>query len=535
MTLNQFLENHTKITQSAYKNLCESYRLASITGKSEDYKKLEKAELIYNEIYTDKEKFSLLQHLAKENKDWTPIMQRQYDIVYRMFLWSQWDKKLLEEMIAANTKIEQKYSTYRAVYNNKEYTDNEIEEVLKEGVDSQELQWVREAHKAIGPHIVDDVLDLVRLRNKHAQSLWFKNFHTMSLFLGEQDESELDAFFDDLAQKTKDLFQKHKSVLDQHLATRYGCQIQDLKPWHYQNRYFQEVPQSMGSVDLDRYYKNQNIEELTKIFYEGIGLEIHDMLSNSDLYEKPGKNQHAYCIDCDKSWDIRVLCNIKPNEKRMGTMLHEFWHAVYDKYIDKNLPYVLRDPAHTFTTEAVAEYFQDLSSDGEWIQDMIGITDKEKQQIQQSSSYLIAFNKLIFAQWAQVIRRFEKALYADPEQNLNKLWRDLVAEYQLITPPEGRNSPDRATKIHIATAPCYYHNYLLGYVLAEQRGEKIKEISPDKPSLVDQKQVGKWFVENVFAVWSSLTWRELVHKSTGQDLNSDFFVQSIESKLDINK
>ena len=34
--------------------------------------------------------------------------------------------------------------------------------------------------------------------------------------------------------------------------------------------------------------------------------------------------------------------------------------------------------------------------------------------------------------------------------------------------PEGRNMPDWATKIHVALYPCYYHNYLLGELLASQ-------------------------------------------------------------------
>lgn len=139
--------------------------------------------------------------------------------------------------------------------------------------------------------------------------------------------------------------------------------------------------------------------------------------------------------------------------------------------------------------------------------------------------------KLIFAQRSQVLRRFEKALYADPEQDLNKLWRDLVSTYQLITPPAGRNSPDRASKIHIATAPCYYHNYLLGYVLAQQRREQMRIIAPQSPSLVNQTQVGKRFQQTIFAPGSSINWRELVIQSTGQNLNPDIFVQSIKEKL----
>ena len=38
----------------------------------------------------------------------------------------------------------------------------------------------------------------------------------------------------------------------------------------------------------------------------------------------------------------------------LGTMVHELGHAVYDLAIDPELPWLLREPAHTFTTEAIA-------------------------------------------------------------------------------------------------------------------------------------------------------------------------------------
>ena len=110
-------------------------------------------------------------------------------------------------------------------------------------------------------------------------------------------------------------------------------------------------------MDLDKYYKDKNLETLVTSYYDGIGLPMEEIIKNSDLYEKPGKNQHAFCIDIDNAGDVRVLCNIKPNSIWMNTMLHEFGHAVYDKNIDMTLPFILRDPAHTFTTESIAQMF----------------------------------------------------------------------------------------------------------------------------------------------------------------------------------
>ena len=49
--------------------------------------------------------------------------------------------------------------------------------------------------------------------------------------------------------------------------------------------------------------------------------------------------------------------------------------------------------------------------------------------------------------------RFEKAMYANPDQDLNALWWILVEKYQLVKKPEGRNEPDWSTKIQIALYP----------------------------------------------------------------------------------
>ncbi len=63
---------------------------------------------------------------------------------------------------------------------------------------------------------------------------------------------------------------------------------------------------------------------------------------------------------------------------------------------------------------------------------------------------------------------FEQALYKNPEQDLNTLWWDLVEKYQLIKRPTGRSESDWAAKIHFTMAPVYYHNYMLGELLASQ-------------------------------------------------------------------
>jgi peptidyl-dipeptidase A len=214
--------------------------------------------------------------------------------------------------------------------------------------------------------------------------------------------------------------------------------------------------------------KKDDIVKITQDYYQSIGLPIDDIVARSDLFEKKNKNQHAYCTDIDNEGDIRILCNVKPNNQWMGTMLHEFGHGVYDKYIDMNVPYILREPAHTFTTEAIAMIMGRLSTNGTWMKAMGIIDEKEAEKVKTEGFKMLRLEQLVFSRWAQVMYRFEKGLYENPDQDLNKLWWDLVEKYQMMKRPKDRNMPDWATKTHIATSPCYYHNYLLGELLASQ-------------------------------------------------------------------
>lgn len=89
---------------------------------------------------------------------------------------------------------------------------------------------------------------------------------------------------------------------------------------------------------------------------------------------------------------------------------------------------------------------------------------------------MLQTRQILFSRWSQVMYRFEKALYDNPDQDLQQLWWSLVERYQGITCPKNReNFADWASKIHVATVPCYYHNYLLGELLASQIGHILAQ------------------------------------------------------------
>lgn len=497
---------------------------ANITGTDEDWARSEKASLELAKVFTDKTAFNELKELKESGLVKDSLLARQLELLYNSYLGGQVDPEMLAEQIRMETEISKKYSNFRATVNGKELTDNEVEDILRNSTDNKLLQQAWEGHKMIGPLVAEDILALVRHRNKIAAETGFSNYHEMVLKLSGQEPAEVTAIFDELDNMTRSGFAKLKNEIDEYFARRYKIKASELRPWHYQNRYFQEAPE-IYPVDFDKYYENQDPVKLASQFYDGIGLNVDAILAKSDLYEKPGKNQHAFSTDIDREGDVRTLDNIRPDSYWMNTILHELGHGVYSYYNDRNLPFVLRDAAHTFTTEAIANLFGRLATDPYWMRDMGIIDEKESEKIAMYTDKALRLQMLVFSRWAQVMYRFEKAMYENPEQDLNQLWWDLAGKYQMLEKPEGRNMPDWATKIHVALYPCYYHNYLLGELLASQLYAYILSNVTAKPSFVGEKAVGEYLKKAVFLPGARYQWNEMIEKATGEKLTARYYAK----------
>jgi len=368
----------------------------------------------------------------------------------------------------------------------------------------------------------------VKLRNEAARKVGFDNFHTLSLTTSEQKVEDLDRILGELEELTNVPFAELKAELDSRLADMYDVMAEDLAPWHYHDPFFQETP-LVYDLDLDAYYQNQDVKDLAVAYFAGIGLPVESIIARSDLYEREGKNPHAFCTNIDREGDVRILCNLKNNESWMETMLHELGHAVYSKFNDPDVPFGLRTSAHIFTTEAIAMFFGRLSRNAAWMQATLGLSDQQRTEIQEVSRKYSQLKQLIFARWDLVMYNFEKQLYANPDQDLDALWWEMVEKYQLVKKPEGRAAPDWAAKIHFAIAPCYYHNYLLGELLASQIHHHLVfqvlglEAGQDV-GYIGEPDIGEFLRKNVFEPGAVYHWDEMIERATGEPLMPKYFV-----------
>ncbi|MFC4075656.1 M2 family metallopeptidase [Salinithrix halophila] len=519
------LDQWVPTIRSLEKRIAEAYWMAQTTGDKkyeEEYARYLK-ELIA--FYADANRFEALKSL-RDKKCEDPILSRQVELLYLEFAGNQMAPDEIEELVNLETEIESAFVNYRATYRDRKVSDNELKEIFRAERDTYKRKDAWKASKQVGGVVADRVRELVRLRNKVARNRGWRDYYDMSLQLQELDEKELFTVLADLKEQTDQPFANIKKEMDKAIASRYvHLRPEGLRPWHYEDPFFQEAP-AVFDVDLDRHFREKKLEDLGKKTFRGVGLDIQDILERSDLYEREGKSQHAFCIDIDREGDTRILCNLRPDAYWVNTLLHELGHAVYDKYHDAKLPYLLRKPAHISSTEAIAMLMGRMGKEPVWLFRIAGLSKEALKEVAEPLAKQTMLEMLIFVRWCLVMIHFERELYADPEQDLNRLWWDYVERFQFVPRPEGRDEPDWAAKIHLGTSPVYYQNYLLGELTASQIFASMKEVFPAKEHpLVENEEAGRFLQERIFFPGARYPWNEMLERATGEKLSPRYFVE----------
>ena len=532
--LAEFLERFVAELQPLELQHNEAFWLASTTGEAKFEADSARLDAAMRKLYARPEPFRMLTQLRSGGPLADPQLDRQLTLLHHAHRARQLSPDMIERQVQLEKGLESRFNQFRADLHGQRVTDNELIETLRTSDDLTLRRDAWEASKQVGREVEADLIALVKLRNEGARQLGFANYYSMSLELEELDERELFVLFDELERETTGLWKVYKNALDRRLAQQFGVAEDALRPWHYADPFFQEAPPA--ELSLDPFYATLDLVDLTVRYFSAVGFRIHDMVQRSDLFERPGKSQHAFCMSMDRGADVRVLCNVTPSERWMGTLLHEFGHAVYDQHLDPELPWLLRAHAHILSTEASAMLFGRLSRNPVWLREWAGADAATLVRYAEPIARAVREQLLVQTRWQMVMVNMERALYRDPDQDLRALWWDLVERFQWVRRPERRDAPDWAAKIHFTVAPVYYHNSQLGEMLASQLQEHLlRHVLGGGPDLweryVRSPEVAEFLTREFFPHGRRWDWRELTRRATGRTLESRPFVDDLAGRL----
>ncbi len=497
---------------------------AQVEATEENAERRTRAELAWSDALADRGLFAAVEDARRDGVD--GHVRRRLDLLHNLMLRRQVPDALRTRIVELETSVDLRFSRHRGIVAGIEVGDTEIKRILRRSDDPRERREAWEASKTVGAEVAGDVRELARLRNAAARSLGHRDWFALSLATDELDEAKLVETLAACERVTAEPFARWKQALDERLATRFGCALDELRPWHYADPFFQEPPPE-GAVDLDPYLDGRDVVELARRTIEGLGLEAEPIIARSDLYPREGKNQHAFCVDLDRAGDVRILANVVETHDSVDTMLHELGHGVYDLGLGDDLAWTLRS-THLVATEASALLCGSLAWRREWLERVLGMSASEVTELESRLLAARASELLVFTRWVLVMNAFERALYADPDSDLDALWWELVSRYQGLTPPGDRHAPDWAAKIHIAVSPVYYHTYLYGAIVALQLTAALEARAG---GIVDRQEAGAFLRERLFVPGESVRWDQLVERASGSPLSVETLGRAVAPAL----
>lgn len=473
------------------------------------------------DLLSDPERFATVE-AALDGADPTSLDGRRIRLYRRQALHHQIPASLREELIQLGVEGEQVYGTFRATFEGGPVNDGLLDQILREEPREARRREAWLATRQVGDEVAARVRKLARLRNRQAHHLGFPTFHELALDAAELDPDWLMELLGELERRSTPVYAQIKRRLDADLRSQFGHD--DLQLWHYPERFLQHLPPDEHTANLDRHFPVQRIEAIAHSYFADLDLPIDDLWEASDMLPRKGKNQHAFSLPVEVPGDVRVLCNLVLGTRWMSTALHEFGHALYDRHVEPSLPLLMRGAAHSLVTEGVAMFFGRLVYEPRWLDAVAGVPPG----ITEASAATLRTNQILFLRWAMVVVHFERALYADPDGDLDAVWWDLVERFQGLRRPEGHTCADWAAKIHVACYPVYYQNYVLGELVASQLhgalSHRLGHSGDPAGVLLAGKPVGGFFRE-LFALGARHHWEDTLRQITGSALSAGPYLQ----------
>lgn len=472
-------------------------------------------------LASDSKTYAQLLDWEKSQEIQDPLLKRQLNVLVRLFKQNQIPQKMLEKLAEKEARLAQSYAQFRPEIDGKKVSENEIRYILKHEKNIEKRKRAWEASKEIGQALASQILELVELRNESAHLLGYSDFFQMQLHMQEVDGKWLLATFDQLFHASDAAYTSVLREIEKRQAGSFGVSIDMLGPWAWSDPFAQEDP--LDSSAFDALVSDIDIVSASTAFYDRMGIDVRPILEKSDMMERPGKNQHAFCMNVDRKGDVRTLNNVQKSIKWLETTLHEYGHAIYDLGVDFTLPWLLREPPHMITTEAMALLAGRQAYRSMTLPMLVG-ESRDKQPLIQKIDESLKRRQLIFSRWALVMTAFESELYRNPRQDLNALWWTYVEKYQKIRRPKGREQgADWAAKYHIGLAPVYYFSYLLGEMFASSIQESLEKECGS--SQIATKKAGEFLRAKLFSPGNRMDWSGLVQHVTGKSLGSDAWVR----------
>lgn len=391
--------------------------------------------------------------------------------------------------------LQSKINSFRPCIDGAEVTSNKISEIQKDSDSEDKRKEAFLSFLPLNKTLVDEgFLELIKLRNKLARSLGFKNFidYTFSNAGLSPDFINIKEF--------ESSFDFKKAHLHLNNLSKKMIAVEGFKPWNA--LYIKSKLSKIGS------FKSYPLKatDYLKFAFKKMAFDVDFSKLTLDIYSRQNKSEWGYSLPVEIGVENRVLANISEHYIDLRVLLHETGHAYHFLSLDKN--------DHTYNlgvSTLIAEGFANYCGEYIYTQDSfdffnIQLSEKDLNQISVYQKELKFFSLSTSASMV-----FDMNLYIEEPDSLEEI-NALANKAQslLYSINEPKEDFPWARLVHHTGVPVYLHNYIAGDLFFNDL--KILNKLPDR-------NTSQWILDEILLVSGKYKFEELYQNIFGKKFN----------------
>ncbi|MEK6955931.1 MAG: hypothetical protein AABW52_04700 [Nanoarchaeota archaeon] len=409
--------------------------------------------------------------LEKTNSELAKTFLKNYtepkDLYYDSIS-SQLSEKLSKLMIKFNEERKKKISTK---------------------INGKEINWTSWRQYVVNAKDQErkNVFDTFIEKTKHITPIIEETFETYRKVYKSHDVDLLEPYFyqhkttynklkntvDELGSSLKKTFQKQFNHYSNELNNRNAEYHDDF--YYMRNAVFSKIKTT------NKFNSLESIKNRMKILGFNIDKIYVDDKDRKDKYSSP------FCESVKIPTDVRVSYKDEDFLNTLGSIYHEFGHAVHFTSIDKNLEYWKKYYCSEALCETFSTFFEELVSNKDYLTKELKFKEQEGENIVKRSKFNELYAMTFYS--ANSIFKMEYWKQNMTMEEANEYYNKMIKKYM------GMEVDGRYWQLHhiLPESVLYVPSYLLARIRASELKKKLEQMHGNE--WYNNKESGEWLRE----------------------------------------
>ncbi|MAG57177.1 MAG: hypothetical protein CMJ83_12865 [Planctomycetes bacterium] len=452
-------------------------------------------------VLADRDAFSRIRTYSHAPTIQDPLLKRQADVLYRLYLGFQVEPRLEDDLARVTEELRTSILGFRCDLGAGPIGWDDVWTLFGYGDDVRVRREAWNKVMDLADHVATMRLELVALQNRGARPQGFDDHRELGMLLNELDGFDIDPVLDGACTATDRPFANLRTGVDRDLCELLNARRGFLGPWHYPNPLRVLVP-------WDAEFEGPPRKEAVTA--------VHAFLRRRNLLPTGGLNV-ATSTERLKRDPWRILVD-------MARLLPQTIDSLFREHADQDLPESLRRSPHPILSTALWSIMSEELCSKDVLEGSLHLDPRGAARMRARFRERHRREQLIAVRHARVLNHFERELYSDPGQDLNALWWDLLkTNLHINARDEGRHPAWAISRELLAPCGTAPHRGL-GIIAGAQIQDSLPPVARDASVLVDSEAAA--MIRDLYLrPAAGRSWPEHLKQTTGRPLEARSFAE----------